>query len=322
MLSSDNDSHDQSTTSSDSESLKHRTATAPFDDSNAEIILRSSDNVDFHVHRLILSLASPVFETMFTLPQGNTDSPLVQMSEDSSTVDILLRYCYPTDVPEISDLGLLKKVMEAAMKFDMPDILKQARKQLLNFVEKEPLSIFALAAHYKWREGAKRAAKECLAFNLIGTHVDELNLISASNYHRLLEYHQRCGRAASKLTLLNEMGNADQLYSLSTRNCWIFCNNEKCPSRHVSGLKASDGKNRYMKEWFFLYLDAVRNILKDRPAVKLITPMALRVAAMKKAGECYVCRPRAAFDLDSFIIGPFSEEIEKAIDKIQLELEF
>lgn len=44
-------------------------ASPPFDDPEADIILRSSDNVDFHVYKFLLSLVSPVFKSMFALPQ-------------------------------------------------------------------------------------------------------------------------------------------------------------------------------------------------------------------------------------------------------------
>ncbi|OJT03115.1 hypothetical protein TRAPUB_6303 [Trametes pubescens] len=48
---------------------QRRKASAPFDRDDADLILRSSDNIDFHVHRIILTLASPVFAGMFTTPQ-------------------------------------------------------------------------------------------------------------------------------------------------------------------------------------------------------------------------------------------------------------
>ena len=68
-------------------------ADAPFDHSLADVILRSSDKIDFRVFKLFLSLASPVFETMFSLPQptegvnpdeGTTDKlPVMPLSEDA-----------------------------------------------------------------------------------------------------------------------------------------------------------------------------------------------------------------------------------------------
>ena len=42
-------------------------AGAPFDSLHADVILRSSDNIDFRTFKLLLSLASPFFEGMFEM---------------------------------------------------------------------------------------------------------------------------------------------------------------------------------------------------------------------------------------------------------------
>ncbi|KAI9064030.1 hypothetical protein FKP32DRAFT_1531144, partial [Trametes sanguinea] len=42
---------------------------SPFDQPSADIVIRSSDSVDFHVHTQILAQASPFFATMLSLPQ-------------------------------------------------------------------------------------------------------------------------------------------------------------------------------------------------------------------------------------------------------------
>lgn len=73
-----------------------------FDNSpTADIILRSSGPkfVEFRTHRTILSIASPVFETMFSLPQPRVDKslPVCDLSEDANTIDALLRLIYPVD---------------------------------------------------------------------------------------------------------------------------------------------------------------------------------------------------------------------------------
>ncbi|KAI6149875.1 hypothetical protein BKA82DRAFT_390182 [Pisolithus tinctorius] len=70
-------------------------ASSPFDHVKAVVILRSSNGVDFRVFKLFLTLASPLFETLFDLPQPsegtNTDMeirdglPVIPVSEDSKT---------------------------------------------------------------------------------------------------------------------------------------------------------------------------------------------------------------------------------------------
>ena len=74
-----------------------------FNDSpTADIILRSGGTkaaVGFRAHRAILSIASPVFETMFSLPQPGAEKsvPVCDLSEDANTVEALLRLIYPVE---------------------------------------------------------------------------------------------------------------------------------------------------------------------------------------------------------------------------------
>lgn len=86
-------------------------AAAPFDHAKADIILHSSDNIDFRIFKLFLSLASPFFETVFELTQsaktsGNQeikaddDLVVIRVPENSKTLDSLLRFFYPCNLVE------------------------------------------------------------------------------------------------------------------------------------------------------------------------------------------------------------------------------
>jgi BTB/POZ domain len=50
---------------------------APVSQHGSDVILRSSDHVDFYVYKIVLSLVSPFFEDMFSLPQppNRTEPP-------------------------------------------------------------------------------------------------------------------------------------------------------------------------------------------------------------------------------------------------------
>ena len=74
-----------------------QTASAPFNDTRADIILRTSDGMNFHVFNIILSLASPIFIDMFKTshPAFGCKLPIVTISEDSKTLDLALRHLYP-----------------------------------------------------------------------------------------------------------------------------------------------------------------------------------------------------------------------------------
>jgi len=61
----------------------------PFDDPKADVILRSSDNVDFRCYKLLLAFASPsFFEGMFNLPQPTGDHVMGETRDGLPVSDV------------------------------------------------------------------------------------------------------------------------------------------------------------------------------------------------------------------------------------------
>ena len=100
---------------------------APFDDTRADVILRSSDGVDFRVFRIILSLASPIFADMFSIPQPaarefHAGPQVVTLSEDSKALDLVLRHLYPMEHPTEIELRDACILIEFARKYEVKAI--------------------------------------------------------------------------------------------------------------------------------------------------------------------------------------------------------
>ena len=103
------------------ESPELKTASDPFNKPAANVILRSSDRVDFYVQRVILTEASPVFEDMFTFEAVQPDPadqgpdaqqyrdgiPIVKVTESSEVLDALLRFCYPIRDPKLDNAQVI-----------------------------------------------------------------------------------------------------------------------------------------------------------------------------------------------------------------------
>ena len=71
----------------------------PSDASDANLVIRSSDFVNFKVHKLVLAVASPFFKDLLSLPQPpDSESvdglPMVQLSEDSELLSTLVSMLY------------------------------------------------------------------------------------------------------------------------------------------------------------------------------------------------------------------------------------
>ena len=156
-------------------------AAAPFDHAKADIILRSSDHVDFRVFKLFLSLASPFFETLFDIPQPTEDVgdqevkdglAVIRVTEDSKTLDALLRFCYPCTLAEDPKIEVLQDaadILEAARKYSLDVIEKKARQAIINpkILEVESLRCFAIARRGRLWEETVLAAKYTLGQPLI-----------------------------------------------------------------------------------------------------------------------------------------------------------
>ena len=141
------------------------TAASPFNETSADVILRTSDAVDFHVHTLVLSLASTFFESMFSIPQPAStpeqtpvERQIIYVSEDSTTMDALLRYVYPVYDPAGLDLNAVDHILAAATKYELLDAARTIGNVLDSFVGQSPLDVFAISCHHKRENDAKRAA--------------------------------------------------------------------------------------------------------------------------------------------------------------------
>ncbi|KAI6141712.1 hypothetical protein BKA82DRAFT_927412, partial [Pisolithus tinctorius] len=229
-------------------------ASWPFDDPNAEVILRSSDNVDFRVFRCNLSLASPVFKDMFTLgapvhgehPPNPSSLPVVPVSETGSALDALPRLIYPLTTPKLDSVGDIKALVAAVVYL----IIRQ-------YLQSSPVSLYAIACLCGWRNLAERAARETLKikdFGRVRTYVAELEDMSAGDYYRLLDYHRACATAAHTTDIQTELHIAFPLLRSEVGEDIdipaLLCN---CPMHVLS------------HQWFHEYMTVTREGLLRRP---------------------------------------------------------
>ncbi|KZT07311.1 uncharacterized protein LAESUDRAFT_713772 [Laetiporus sulphureus 93-53] len=182
-------------------------ASPPFDNVAADIILRSSDGVDFRVHSVILAEASPLFANMFSLPQppnpenpqeDSADTrdgrPVVAMTEDSTTLDNLLRVCYPIADPLLTDLEAVRGILEAATKYEMEQATAVLCKKLRSFAASEPLRVWAVACRLHLESEALHAAQQAMSHSLLDEFPPEMHEISAGAYFRLLHFQRLNGQ--------------------------------------------------------------------------------------------------------------------------------
>ncbi|KAI0264109.1 hypothetical protein BC834DRAFT_270486 [Gloeopeniophorella convolvens] len=178
---------------------------------NADVILRSEDGKDFHAHRLILAIASPVFRGMFSLPNPPTNFaggshdmrdvlPVICMTEPSLVLGNLLALLYPDSLPAGGSYTLTLHLLAAAQKYEMERTTLLIRKLAsAGHFAKEPTSsdelflAYAFAVRHRLRQEVEDLAMyslgKQLSFKEFG---DALRFLEGPAIHALSQYRTNC----------------------------------------------------------------------------------------------------------------------------------
>lgn len=288
----------------------------PFDDASADLILRSSDGIDFHVHRLVLSLASSVFADMFTVPQSISEPgvPTVQMAESSDVLDMALRFWYPgAEPPAVQTLEELRAVLEAlVLKYDMHFVVPSAKEHLRAYLQDDPVAVFAIACRHEWRDITLEAAKSSLRLPLRSfqsARPVQLKYMSADTYHTLLHYHSECGRVAASATSALQWAT---YVHIPGGECTNWTDPTVCP--RTGHWSFAQNTMAPLTAWFAAYLNGATDVLSKSPAARLDDPELL-ATPIGKMGTCSSCRVDGYSALMKFIT-ILSAKIEGEINEV------
>ena len=148
----------------------HIMAPYNFDAQDTDIVLRSSDGKEFHVHSLVLRLASAVFQDMFNLPRPTeppSQTPAIDISESSDILQPFLQYLYPRSPPTVSDLPMWEALYTIADKYIAEGVMKSLQDILLHkFLVVFPLRVYAIASRWGIAEVAKIASTRTLKIDI------------------------------------------------------------------------------------------------------------------------------------------------------------
>jgi len=279
-------------------------ASSPFDHPKADVILRSSDGVNFHVFKLFLTLVSPFFEAMFELPQPtvmttgdvNDGLPVIIMQEDSGILDMFLRFCYPSTLaedPSLENPTDILAILGAARKYSLDLIERKVCQALANskLLEAEPLRCFAIARNARFKHETITAARYTLRQPLIPARFAEIDLITASDFLALLTYHERCSSAVASLANLDWLR---EHYGGSSGRKWFFgmkaySKSVKCfceQSSSSTRFKLWDGGSM---AWWADYMRDTFMILKDCPSGAKILAEGEKMIQKVIGSGCSAC---------------------------------
>ena len=169
---------------------------------DANIIIRSSDEVNFRVHKTLLSLASPVFKRLLS-PQpydGEFEDglPVLHLSEDAGLVNSLVSLLYPV-APVIP--GSYEKVfalLAACRKYHMSSIQSYIRAEVKRGTFPAPVGVEAFRAYAiasslglvpEKESAARLTLGHPMTFESLG---DALRSFKGPVLRDLVRYRKRC----------------------------------------------------------------------------------------------------------------------------------
>lgn len=274
----------------------------PFKSAFADLILRTSDWVEFRAHRDILVMSSSSEEAVLEIMQSSADGPMstatmrdhkgrsiIHLTEDSVTLDALLRLIYPVDDPPIRDVRVAFSVLEAARKYQMVLAIKAMKRVVAQFAHVNPARVYVLATERRWAEEMKTSAKAALGRDIQKEFAPEFRGQPFEVYEGLLKYQRCCAEAAASrirdLTWMETIARRE-----GWRPCWATCHN--IPACRES-FAAHPG-------WFDRYLSTVFDILRANPRGNALDYQALMPTALVEAFGCIQCKQSVAADLLKF----------------------
>lgn len=281
----------------------------------SDIILRSSDGIDFYVLSVFLSHASPVFEDMLNIPAPTNAKDgdeikdglrVVLMSECSRILERMLLLCYPKNVVDSAagpKLGVDNVEDAAALlgtlaKYEMAASWDCIRKLLFEspLVRAEPMRAFGAACRVRCTEMARLAARSLSpAVVHVPNHEHDPNYqcFSFLDLVRAQEYHAKCAAAADAVMLaLRAQFEHEVLF-------------------HPS----SDDWHKPLAGWWLDWFENVQKALHESPSGAVALEPAHRVPI--KGTKCKLCLGIAEKRLPE-LAATVDERIEEAIGKVGL----
>ena len=299
---------------------------------HGDLILRTSDNVDFHVvhHRLADSLIP--FDPTLPQPRNNgiAEKAVVTVSESSKVWEHIIPICHVTasEAP-LSDLDIIHELLKTAEKYGLEDMMPSHMRYILlqpELLDKDPYRVYAVAHAHGIFDVALVAAQRTLSHPF--THCDNfeaLSCISASTYLALLQYRKRCGMAAKALTHV-PADDSMQCWISSVPSRWkllsMKCSGACALQARTMLVRETDSDNspsiyvRIRKSWLE-YLDMLGRQLEAHPDASHARSTKFLEPVVASALDCLECR-RSIYHSVSEFSKAMEDELRRTISKVCL----
>ena len=263
---------------------------------DADVILQSSDFVNFYVRKSILATSSPFFDDLFTLPQPSDHEvvdglPVVHLPEDAQVLSSLVTLMYPVP-PEIPDsVDNILTLLSTCQKYDMTTVQSSiraeiSRRGLLWPKGADTFRLFAVACRKRLVPEMKAAARLTLGYPMTFEYLGEaLKLFEGWALSDLARYRRRCRHGIT--SCFKEISNCRSKPS----NVWVGCPTTWRSQRDPLNEGEDGGLPTWLAEIFAANMFQRLNAFASR----LVTPSSFRREYLKALGvhvsekDCTFC---------------------------------
>lgn len=298
-------------------------AEPPFDDASedADLILKSSDNVYHYVNKTILAVVSPVFKDMTSNPNQAPLSaqefvdrcPCVPVQDTSSELYQLLSWCDPRGIPSFT-IDAMQITLKLADKYCMDAVIRRIENVLESFddlIKAECIRIYALSIQYRFHKLVARAARYSLA---IPIHqfpaVPELDNVKGGDVQKLYAFHLACSRAAAGYIQTGGWIKEEHLHA--------FCAGLLHPCRPEGRPTQFGTRHLELKKWFATYITTVKNLVSERPIADVVLESNTYRDALIAIASCEGCRHETETFLS--LVARLAEGIDRVTQEIKVRI--
>ncbi|CDO74331.1 hypothetical protein BN946_scf184850.g3 [Trametes cinnabarina] len=257
-------------------------AADPFYSKDANVIVRSVDDVEFRVHKHLLKLAAPTLAALINLTACHTTSRanrtrrLVALPHTGNALDMFLRFVYPVPEPCLA-LEDIAALLEIAVQYGAAGVTARMRPHLLlpAHLETNPFAVYALASYAGLNKVARIAARRTLAKESPG-RLAGMRLLQVAAHVRLLQYRQNCMKAAQEVAHAEGTGAVPSWIQMRSRRFCFLSQGGTCTGkrRTLAWTKALHGCASVSESWVD-YMAGVRAALH-----KTLNPSVARDTAL------------------------------------------
>ena len=182
-------------------------------------MLRSSDQVNFRVHKGVLAMSSPFFKDLLSLPQPSDNQfidglPVVQVPENTDLLNTLVSLLYL--VHPVMPLSYKKvfALFAACQKYDMVSMQSLIREEIRRGYFPEPdrteaLGAYGIASSMRLEPEMKHAARLTLGhpmtFDSLGEDLRSFKGLALRNLIRYCEENRHKGPPVTKSELISRL---------------------------------------------------------------------------------------------------------------------